>query len=169
MELSVVIVNYNVRDLLLNAVASLRVAMRGITGEIIVVDNASSDDAIAALNREYPDVITIPLDVNLGFGGGNNVGIERATGEFILLINPDTIVRDDTLRVMLDFMRAHPDAGFAGCKILNRDGSFEPASKRGFPSPWSSFCRVFGLSYLFPQSKMFGGYNLTWIDDVHTS
>lgn len=169
MELSVVIVNYNVRDLLLNAVASLRIAMRGIVGEIIVVDNASSDDAIAALNREYPDVITIPLDVNLGFGGGNNVGIERATGEFILLINPDTIVREDTLRVMLDFMRAHPDAGFAGCKILNRDGSFEPASKRGFPSPWSSFCRVFGLSYLFPQSKLFGGYNLTWIDDDHTS
>lgn len=164
MQLSIIIVNYNVRDLLMNAVASLKNALEGIDGEIIVVDNASSDGAVEALGREHPDVITIPLERNLGFGAGNNVAIERSRGEYVLLINPDTLVQENTLRTMLDFMAQHSGAGLAGCKILNPDGSFEPASKRGFPSPWSAFSRVFGLSKLFPKSKLFGGYNLTWID-----
>jgi hypothetical protein len=164
MTLSIVIVNYNVCDLLLNAVASVYVALDGIEGEIIVVDNASSDDAVATLNRIYPDVITIPLEKNLGFGAANNIGFERATGEYVLILNPDTVVQEDTLRVMLDFMRSHPEATFAGCKIILPNGSYDPVSKRGFPSPWSSFCKVFGLSRLFPKSKIFGGYNLTYID-----
>jgi len=169
MQLSIVIVNYNVRDLLLDAVASLYTALDGIEGEIIVVDNASSDGAIEALNAQYPKVVTVGLSENLGFGAANNIGIEMARGEYILLINPDTIVQENTLREMLSFMASHPDAVFAGCKILNPDGSFEPASKRGFPSPWSSFCRVFGLSRLFPHSRLFGGYNLTHIDPDTTS
>lgn len=169
MQLSIVIVNYNVRELLLNAIASLYVAMEGIDGEIIVVDNASSDGAIEALGRDFPDVRTFPLERNLGFGAANNIGIEAARGRFILLINPDTIVQERTIRTMIEFMDAHPDAGIAGCKILNPDGSYEPASKRGFPSPWSSFCRVFGLSRLFPKSKLFGGYNLTHLDPESTS
>jgi O-antigen biosynthesis protein len=164
MQLSVIIVNYNVCDLLLNAVASLHVAMQGIDGEIIVVDNASSDGAIDTLNKLHPDVITIPLDRNLGFGAANNIGIERARGEYILLLNPDTIVQEDTLRTMMDFMESHRDATFAGCKIYLPDGNLDPVSKRGFPSPWSSFCRVFGLSRLFPKSRLFGGYNLTYLN-----
>jgi GT2 family glycosyltransferase len=163
-QLSVVIVNYNVCDLLLNAVVSLNHALAGIDGEIIVVDNASTDGAVETLNRLFPRVITVQLDKNLGFGAANNIGIERATGDYVLLINPDTIVQEETLRTMLEFMEGHPGAVFAGCKILNPDGSFEPASKRGFPSPWSSFCRVFGLSRLFPGSRLFGGYNLTHLD-----
>lgn len=164
MQLSIVIVNYNVCDLLLNAVASVYVALEGISGEIIVVDNASSDGAIETLNRIYPEVITIPLDRNLGFGAANNIGIERSRGEYILLLNPDTVVQEGTLRTMLEFMREHPDAAFSGCKIILPNGSYDPVSKRGFPSPWSSFCRVFGLSRLFPKSKFFGGYNLTYMD-----
>jgi GT2 family glycosyltransferase len=164
MQLSIVIVNYNVCDLLLNAVASLYVALDGIDGEIIVVDNASTDGAIETLNRIYPDVITIPLDRNLGFGAANNIGIERSRGDYILLLNPDTVVQEGTLREMIDFMEEHPDATFAGCKIILPNGSYDPVSKRGFPSPWSSFCRVFGLSKLFPKSRLFGGYNLTYID-----
>jgi GT2 family glycosyltransferase len=169
MQLSVVIVNYNVCDLLLNAVASLHVAMQGIEGEIIVVDNASSDGAITTLNRLHPDVITIQLDHNLGFGAANNIGIERAHGEYILLLNPDTIVQEDTIRVMMEFMESHPDATFAGCKIYLPSGELDPVSKRGFPSPWSSFCRVFGLSKLFPKSRFFGGYNLTYLDPEETA
>ena len=169
MQLSIIIVNYNVRDLLLDAVASLYTAREGIGGEIIVVDNASTDGALEALNRDFPAVITVGLSRNLGFGAANNVGIEMARGEYILLINPDTIVQENTLREMISFMEAHPAAAFAGCKILNPDGSFEPASKRGFPSPWSSFCRVFGLSRLFPRSRLFGGYNLTHLDPDTTS
>ncbi len=169
MQLSIVIVNYNVCDLLLNAVASVYVALQGIQGEIIVVDNASSDGAIETLNRIYPDVITIPLDRNLGFGAANNIGIERSVGDYILLLNPDTVVQEGTLRTMLDFMEAHPDAAFSGCKIILPNGSYDPVSKRGFPSPWSSFCRVFGLSRLFPKSRFFGGYNLTYMDANETA
>lgn len=164
MDISIVIVNYNVCDLLLNAVASVYVALDGIQGEIIVVDNASTDGAIEMLNRIYPDVITIPLERNLGFGAANNIGIERSRGKYILLLNPDTVVQEGTLRTMMDFMDSHPDAVFSGCKIILPNGSYDPVSKRGFPSPWSSFCRVFGLSRMFPQSKLFGGYNLTYID-----
>ncbi|MEO5930963.1 MAG: glycosyltransferase family 2 protein [Candidatus Kapaibacterium sp.] len=164
MQISIVIVNYNVCDLLLNAVASVYVALEGIEGEIIVVDNASTDGAIDMLNRIYPDVITVPLDRNLGFGAANNIGIEMARGEYILLLNPDTVVEEGTLRTMLDFMAEYRDAVFAGCKIILPNGSIDPVSKRGFPSPWSSFCRVFGLSRLFPKSKFFGGYNLTYMD-----
>ncbi len=148
----------------MDAIASLNNALQGIEGEIIVVDNASTDGAVELLQRDYPDVVTIPLDRNYGFGKANNVGIRRAKGEYILLINPDTVVQEDVLWRMMDFMAATPNAGLAGCKILNPDGSFEPASKRGFPSPWSAFSRVFGLSRLFPKSKLFGGYNLTWLD-----
>jgi len=169
MQLSIIIVNYNVCDLLLNAVASVYVALEGIEGEIIVVDNASTDGAVETLNRIYPDVITVQLDQNLGFGAANNIGIEQARGEYILLLNPDTVVQEGTLRQMMDFMESHPDATFAGCKIILPNGSYDPVSKRGFPSPWSSFCRVFGLSKLFPKSKFFGGYNLTHIDPDQTA
>ncbi|HVZ41268.1 MAG TPA: glycosyltransferase [Candidatus Kapabacteria bacterium] len=169
MDISVVIVNYNVCDLLLNAVASVYVALEGIEGEIIVVDNASTDGAVEALNRTYPGVITIPLDRNLGFGAANNIGIERASGRYILILNPDTVVQEDTLRTMLAFMAEHPDATFAGCKIILPNGAYDPVSKRGFPSPWSSFCKVFGLSRLFPKSRLFGGYNLTYIDPDQTA
>ena len=169
MKLSIIIVNYNVRDLVLNSVASLRVALDGLDGEIIVVDNGSSDGAIEALNERFPEVITIPLEKNLGFGAANNVGIERARGEYMLLLNPDTIVEEKTLRTMIDFMKAHPDCGIAGCRVILPDGTFDQAAKRGFPSPWSSFCKVFGLSKLFPKSKLFGGYNLTYVGDDQTT
>jgi len=169
MKVSVVIVNYNVCDLLLACIESLQIALQDIEAELIVVDNASTDGAIEALARHYPAVMTIPLERNVGFGAANNIGIERAGGEYILLLNPDTIVQEDTIRTMIAFMEAHPDAIFAGCRIILPDGTLDPVSKRGFPSPWSSFCRVFGLSRLFPQSRLFGGYNLTYLPDDATS
>jgi O-antigen biosynthesis protein len=168
-NVSVIIVNYNVRDLVLNSVASLRVALDGIASEIIVVDNGSSDGAIEALNERFPDVVTIPLEKNLGFGKANNVGIERAQGRYMLLLNPDTIVEEKTVREMIDFMEAHPTCGISGCRVILPDGTFDPAAKRGFPSPWSSFCKVFGLSKLFPKSQLFGGYNMTHLDEHRTS
>jgi GT2 family glycosyltransferase len=169
LKVSIVIVNYNVRDLVLNSVASLSVALEGIDAEIIVVDNGSSDGAIEALNARFPDVVTIALDRNLGFGAANNIGIERARGEFVLLINPDTIVEEKTVRTMLAFMASHPSCGIAGCRVVLPDGSFDQAAKRGFPSPWSSFCKVFGLSRLFPKSRLFGGYNMTYLGEDVTA
>ncbi len=163
-RVSVVIVNYNVRDLLLNCVRSLEGALESVSGEVIVVDNASSDGAVAELNRCFPWITTIALEENLGFGAANNIGIERAHGEYILLLNPDTIVEEKTLSVMTDYMDRHDDVAFASSKVILPDGSFDRASKRGFPSPWSSFCRVFGLSRLFPGSRLFGEYNMTYLD-----
>ncbi len=169
MTLSVVIVNYNVCDLLLACIESLALAMDGLDGEIIVVDNASTDGAVAAIREHFPHVQVIALDRNLGFGAANNIGIDVAKGEYILILNPDTIVQEDTIHVMLRFMQGHDDAVFAGCRIILPDGTLDPVSKRGFPSPWSSFCRVFGLSRLFPRSRVFGGYNLTYVPDDLTS
>ncbi len=169
MQISVVIVNYNVCDLLLNAVASVYVALDGLDGEIIVVDNASSDGAVETLNRVYPDVVTVALERNLGFGAANNIGFERARGQYVLILNPDTVVQEDTIRTMLAFMAEHPDVAFSGCKIILPNGTYDPVSKRGFPSPWSSFCKVFGLSRMFPKSRLFGGYNLTYIDADETA
>ncbi|MBC8144211.1 MAG: glycosyltransferase [bacterium] len=169
MQLSIIIVNYNVRDLVLDSVASLRVALDGIDGEIIVVDNGSSDGAIEALNARFPEVMTIALEKNLGFGAANNIGIARARGEYTLLLNPDTIVEESTLRTMMEFMRDTPRCGIASCRVILPDGSPDQAAKRGFPSPWSSFCKVFGLSTLFPKSKLFGGYNLGHVGDNVTT
>lgn len=162
MDLSIVIVNYNVRDLLVGAIESVKAAMEGLDGEIIVVDNASTDGAVALLRAEYPEVQTIQLDRNIGFGGANNRGIEVARGEYILLLNPDTLVEEETLRVMLRFMRDHPEAGLATSKIYRPDGTLEPAALRGIPSPWSAFSRISGLSRLFPRSRLFGGYDQSW-------
>lgn len=170
MTLSIVIVNFNVCDLLLACVRSLEKAMEGIESEIIVVDNASTDGVVQAFAHQFPTIEVIRLEQNCGFGAANNVGIARASGEFILLLNPDTIVQENTLFVMLEFMRGHQEAAFAGCRIILPNGTLDPVSKRGFPSPWSSFCRVFGLSRIFPNSRLFGGYNLTFIpDDVVSS
>lgn len=167
-DLSVVIVNYNVRDLLIDAVASVLQAFREVDGEIIVVDNASSDGAVEELRSRYPAVTVIPLERNIGFGGANNVGAAEATGRYILFLNPDTIVSEETFTTMIALMEGHPKAGAAGCRVLNADGRPDPAARRGFPSPWSAFCRITGLSRLFPNSRLFGRYNMTWADDGTT-
>lgn len=164
MDLSIVIVNYNVRDLLIDAIDSVVEASHDLETEIIVVDNASTDGAVELLDREYPAVITVRLEKNIGFGRANNVGIERSRGRYILLLNPDTVVEEETLREMIRFMEAHPAAGVATSKILRPDGTLEPAALRGFPSPWSAFSRIVGLSRLFPRSRLFGRYNQTWRD-----
>ena len=168
MDLSIIIVNYNVRDLLVDAIESVRAASAGLSTEIIVVDNASTDGAVELLGRDFPDVTVIPLERNIGFGRANNIGIGIASGEYILLLNPDTVVEEDTLRSMIRFMDDHPAAGVASSRILKPDGRLEAAAIRGFPSPWSAFTRIVGLSRLFPGSRMFGRYNQTWRNPEET-
>jgi GT2 family glycosyltransferase/lipopolysaccharide/colanic/teichoic acid biosynthesis glycosyltransferase len=167
--LSVVIVNYNVREFLHHALASLRVAARGIRTEFLVVDNASDDGSVEMLRRRYPKVRVIANRTNAGFARGNNIALRQARGEFILLINPDTVVQEDTLRTMLEFMRAHPDTGLAGCRILNPDGTLQLACRRSFPTPWVAFTKISGLSSLFPSSRWFGRYNLTYLPEDEVS
>ena len=166
--LSIIIVNYNVRDFLHHALVSLRKATKGIRGEIIVVDNASDDGSIEMVRRRFASVHLIANKSNLGFARANNLGLKRARGKFLLLINPDTIVQEDTLRVMLKFFAENPDVGLAGCKILNPDGTFQLACRRSFPRPWAALTKMTGLSALFPRSRFFGKYNLTYLNPDET-
>jgi hypothetical protein len=168
MEVSVIIVNYNVRQFLENALTSIRRAMEGLEGEVIVVDNASDDGSTEMVKAKFPDVILIENRRNLGFAASNNIALRRARGKYLLLINPDTIVQEDTLRVMLAFFAETPDAGLAGCKILNPDGSLQLACRRTYPTPWVAFTKTFGLSSLFPGSRLFGKYNLTFLNENET-
>ncbi len=164
-DLSIIIVNYNVKEFLQNLVHSLQKALIGISHEIIVVDNASNDGSVEFIKNKFPQITLITNKTNLGFSKANNIGLKHAKGKFILLINPDTIVREDTVSKMIDFMNSHPEVGLAGCKILNPDGSLQLACRRSFPGPWTSFCKVTGLSTLFPKSKLFARYNLTYLDE----
>jgi GT2 family glycosyltransferase len=168
MTLSVIIVNYNVRQFLENALASIERALEGIEGEVFVVDNASGDGSADMVKTKFPRVCLIESSENVGFARANNIALRRARGEFILLINPDTVVQEDTFRVMLQFFRDVPRAGIAGCRILNPDGSFQLPCRRSFPTPWVAFTKIFGLAGLFPKSKLFGRYNLTYLSEDET-
>ena len=166
--LSIVIVNYNVREFLHHALVSLQKAMKGIRGEIIVVDNASDDGSIEMVRRRFPKVLLVASKSNLGFAKANNIGLKQARGKYILLINPDTLVQEDTLQVMIRFFEENPDVGLAGCKIMNPDGTFQLACRRSFPAPWAAFTKMTGLSTLFPGSRLFGRYNLTYLNPDET-
>lgn len=162
-DISVIIVNYNVKDYLLQCLRSLQASVGDVRTQIIVVDNNSHDGSVAELQPMFPGVQWIALDENVGFGRANNVGLSEVTGRYVLYLNPDTIVGSDTLAVMCRYLDEHPRTGIAGCKVLNPDGSFQLACRRGLPTPWVSFCKLFGLQKLFPSSKLFAGYNLTFL------
>lgn len=168
-DISIVIVNYNVKDYLLQCLDSIKRASKDITVEVIVVDNNSIDGSVEELQPKFNWVHWIALQENIGFGRANNVGMQHVRSNYLLYLNPDTIIAEDTLRVMVDYMNANADVGIAGCKVLNGDGSFQVACRRGLPTPWVSFCKLFGLQGLFPQSKLFAGYNLTYksIDETY--
>jgi len=165
LQLSIIIVNYNVREFLANLFDTLYKAIEGIEAEIIVVDNASADGSQEYIKQNHPGVILIENQVNGGFSKANNLGLKRAKGKFLLLLNPDTLVREDTFRVMMEYMESDSSIGMAGCKILNPDGTLQLACRRSFPSPWVSFCRITGLSSIFPKSPLFARYNLTYLDE----
>ncbi len=168
MELSIIIINYNVKEFLQNLIHSLQKALSKITHEIIVVDNASDDGSVEFIRDKFPQIHLIVNKTNVGFSKANNEALKISKGKFILLINPDTIVSEDTINRMIYFLNQNPDAGLAGCKILNPDGSLQLACRRSFPGPWTSFCKVTGLSTLFPKSKLFAKYNLTYLDENST-
>ena len=164
-ELSIIIVNYNVRIFLENALNSIQRAMNGIEGEIFVVDNASNDGSIEMLKDKFSSVKLIANEKNLGFAKANNLALQRAAGKYFLLINPDTIVQEDTLSVMLKYFSENAHIGLAGCKVLNPDGTLQLACRRSFHSPWVAFTKIIGLSNVFPRSKFFGKYNLSYLSE----
>lgn len=161
-KLSVVIVNYNVKYLLEQCLRSVQAATNGFDAEIWVVDNASTDGSIEYLRPRFPDVRFIENTDNPGFARANNQALRTCRGEYVLLLNPDTIV-GDSLRTLCYFMDGCSEAGAIGVKMINGRGAFLPESKRSFPSPWVAFCKLFGLSKLFPRSRRYAAYSLPYL------
>jgi GT2 family glycosyltransferase len=164
MKLSVVIVNYNVKHFLEQCLLSVLKAMEGLQGEILVVDNNSVDGSVEMVTRKFPTVKLIVNNFNAGFSKANNQAIKQSSGEYVLLLNPDTVVEEDTFKKVIRFMDEHPDAGGLGVYMMDGKGRFLPESKRGLPSPGVAFWKLSGLSALFPKSKIFGKYHLTYLD-----
>ena len=160
MRLSVIIVSYNVKHFLEFAIRSAIWAMRNISGEIIVIDNSSTDGSADFIRTEFPDLQLIESKENLGFSKANNIGISQSKGEYILLMNPDTIVPQNAFSQCIEFLDVHREAGALGLKMIDGSGKVLPESKRGFPTPWVSFCKMSGLGKLFPNSNLFNGYYL---------
>jgi GT2 family glycosyltransferase len=169
MKLTVVIVNYNVRYFLEQCLLSVQKAMNGVDGEVYMVDNNSVDGSVAMVEERFAWVKCIANKENVGFSKANNQAMRLAKGEYVLLLNPDTVVEEDTFRKVVDFMDAHPDAGGLGVKMVDGKGVFLPESKRGLPSPETSFYKIFGISKLFPRSARFNRYHLGHLsnDQVH--
>ncbi len=168
MKLSIVIVNYNVKYFLEQCLHSVYKACKGLDSEVYVVDNNSVDGSIKMIREKFPEVRLIENKDNKGFSRANNQAIRKAKGDYILLLNPDTIVEDDTLTKCVQFMDEHADAGGLGIKMLDGKGKFLPESKRGLPTPAVAFFKVFGFSSLFPKSKIFGKYHLGYLDKDKT-
>jgi GT2 family glycosyltransferase len=164
MDISVIIVNYNVKHFLEQCLHSVYRASKNLKIEVFVVDNNSVDGSCLMVEQKFPQVKLIPNKENAGFAKANNQAAKIAIGEFILLLNPDTFVQEDTLSKCFQFMKKHKDAGGLGVKMIDGKGNFLPESKRSLPTPTVSFFKIFGLSALFPKSKTFGRYHLGFLD-----
>lgn len=172
-ELSIIILNYNTKQLTIEAIASIEKnyleEVKSGKYEVIVTDNDSPDGSLAAF-KDYKKKTKIKSfhvvdnGGNIGFSAGNNKGVPFAKGKYVLFLNPDTIVYPKTLTYMLDFMKKHPEVGVSSCKLINKDGALDFNCHRGFPTPWNSFCYFSGLTRLFPKSKLFAGYTQGWKD-----
>ena len=176
LDLGIVIVNWNTRDLLRACLNSLAAGDASVTRRVIVVDNASNDGSLAMVQAEFPQVEAVANPTNGGFSQANNIGLrmlgfgsDAATTadipRYALLLNPDTEVPPDGLRAMIDRMEADPKVGVAGPRLIMLDGKLDLACRRSFPTPDVMFWRVLGLSKLFPHSRLFGRYNMTYLDE----
>lgn len=173
-DLAIVIVNYNVRDLLRRCLTSVLASQGDFTFDVCVVDNASDDQSVEMVRSEFPTVKLIVNDQNLGYPAANNqglrhLGVDHESGDerprYCLLLNPDTEVPSDGFARLIDYLDNQPDIGAVGPKLLLPDGTLDLACRRSFPTPEVSFYRILGLSRLFPHSRRFGRYNLTYLDE----
>jgi len=168
-KLSVIIVNYNVEYFLEQCLNSVKTALKNVSGEVYVVDNNSIDQSVEMVRTKFPEYHLIANKDNRGFSKANNQAMEICKGEYVLLLNPDTVVEEDTFEKVVAFMDAHPDAGGLGVRMLDGKGKFLPESKRGLPTPKVAFYKIFGLSRLFPKSKRFGQYHLGHLSEFETN
>ena len=172
MQLSVIILNYNVRYFLEQCVLSVQEAIQNLDAEIIVIDNNSSDDSCAMIEQRFSDVKLIRNHENVGFPKGNNIGVAQAKGEYICILNPDTVVADDTFSKILQFVNSGKvnknNLGIIGVKLIDGSGKFLPESKRGIPTPWVAFTKITGLYKLFSKSEIFGKYYAQHLNENQT-
>jgi GT2 family glycosyltransferase len=168
MELCVIIVSLNVKPYLDHCLRSLFEALKGIDAAVWVVDNASSDDTITWLPKAYPQVHLLALGENLGFSKANNLPLSKTDASFTLFLNPDTIMEDQCLHQCLSLMKAHPEAGGLGLRMINGKGAFLRESKRGIPTPSAAFFKMSGLADLFPRNRIMATYHAGHLDDHST-
>lgn len=168
-DISIIIVNYKVREYVSNLLSSISKAKHHLSLQIFVVDNSSEDGSVEFLKERYPEVSYIENDENLGFGKANNQAIRLSEGKYTLIINPDTLVSEDTFTLLFEHMEKNSGCGAAGCKILNPDGTFAPESRRTVPTLWSSFAKASGLSTIFSRSKIFSEYYMNWLGEDEQS
>ena len=168
-KLSVIIVNYNVEYFLEQCLNSVKKALTNVNGEVFVVDNNSIDGSVDMVARKFPEYNLIANKDNRGFSKANNQAMLLSDSEYVLLLNPDTVVEEDTFSKIIDFMDAHPDAGGLGVRMLDGKGKFLPESKRGLPTPTVAFYKIFGLSKVFPRSKKFGQYHAGHLSEFETN
>lgn len=167
-KLSIIIVNYNVKYFVEQCLLSIFTSNFPYGKEIFVVDNLSSDGSLTYIKSRFPQVNFIANTDNVGFAKANNQAIKKAQGEYVLLLNPDTVLGENVLQNVCDFLDKNHQAGAAGVKMIDGSGRFLPESKRGFPTPWNSFCKMTGLSKLFPKSTLFSRYRLLYLDENET-
>lgn len=165
MKLSIVIVNYNVKFYVEQCIKSILRSDVDFPYDIWVVDNVSSDDSVSYLKVRFPEVHFIVNKENVGFSRANNQAIAASRSEYVLLLNPDTIVGEHVLSECVRFMDAHPQAGATGVAMLKDDGGFAWESRRGLPTPFTAFCKMSGLGALFPKSRLFGRYYMRYLDE----
>ena len=168
MQLSVIILNYNVRYFLEQCVLSVQKALEHIDGEVIVIDNDSKDDSCEMMKQRFPGITLIENKENVGFPKGNNIGVSVAQGEYLCILNPDTVVAEDTFTKLLTFAKQQSDLGIVGCKLIDGTGNFLPESKRGVPTPWVAFTKITGLYKIFPQSSLFNKYYAQHLSENET-
>ncbi len=168
-DISIIIVNYNVKHFLRQCIQSIKRAQGSLTVELIVVDNQSIDGSQAMLQAEFPEVTSIFNQENVGFSTANNQGIQRAKGNYILLLNPDTVLSENTLSVCFSKAKSLEDCGAIGVKLIDGKGNYLPESKRGYPGIWTSFCKFSGLGKIFNRSKFFNAYYLGHLDKNQAS
>lgn len=165
MKVTVIIVNYRVKYYLAQCLHSVLKALEGIEGQVVVVDNDSQDDSIIFNRQLYPQVRFIENKENIGFARANNIAISESQSEYVMLLNPDTIVNEHLLYDCIELMDAHPKVGATGVRMLCENGQFAPESRRGVPTPFTAFCKMVGLTKLFPHSRVFGHYYLKYLDE----
>lgn len=168
MQLSIIIVNFNVKYFLEQCLFSVIKASASLQTEVWVVDNNSTDDSIAYLQPLFPSVHFIALQENIGFARANNLALQKVTGKYVLYLNPDTIVPENGFTKCIDFLETNPLAGALGVRMLDGSGTFLKESKRAFPSPFTSMYKLFGLASLFPTSPVFAKYHLGHLDEYST-